>query len=398
MAEPSGNPMLPGRILSERSHLTIPSLPNWIEPTVEFLRQKAILGGACDESRSGKLMLALHEAITNAVVHGNLGISSALKEEANSAFAEALARRASDPVFADREVDIVVEYAGDVCQWIITDQGDGFDVERVIARCTSDDPEILLASGRGILMMKSFLDDVRFEMGGRRVILSLERTSGKEKRRDNRVPVAAPFKVTPVRPDGSPDWAGTYEAMSRNFSMTGIALLQQQLAHSGQVLIGIQTEHGIVHVPAEVKHARPMGGSGMELGCHFVPTGPQPAVPTADLTPQAEEVQAAIYHLLERYETKQVPPDERRVFTRVAFNERIAVHLDHVAEPIIAYARDLSAGGMAFIAQQPLPEYVTIVFAASAEREALKVRSRVVRCSLIQQGFFDIGATFQRLG
>ena len=80
MADPTDLPVLASQIVAERTHLVIPSLPNWIEPTVEFLCQKAVLGGACQETRSGKLLIALHEAITNAIIHGNLELTSDLKE------------------------------------------------------------------------------------------------------------------------------------------------------------------------------------------------------------------------------------------------------------------------------------------------------------------------------
>jgi anti-sigma regulatory factor (Ser/Thr protein kinase) len=399
MADPNAAPKLPEQIISERSRLAIPSLPNWIEPTVEFLRQKAVLGGVCGETRSGKLMIALHEAITNAVVHGNLEVSSALKEQADSAFAEALAQRAADQSYSSRDVDIAIDYDGDVCHWMITDQGKGFDVESVIARCTSDDPAILLASGRGILLMKSFLDDVRYDLGGRRVILSLRHDSGKEKRSNARIPLTTPFEVTPIHPDGTPEWSATYGAMSRNISESGVALLQKQLAHTTKVLIGISTEYGIIHVPADVKHSRPLGAHGMELGCHFQ----QAAVPdtSAGLPPvvseQLEEVHSAIMQMLDGYQARQVAPHERRVHQRIVFNERIAVHLDGRAEPIVAFARDLSKGGMAFIAEEPLPEQITIAFAAGPARVGLRVRCLVARCSRIQEGFYDIGATFQRL-
>src|SRR4051794_35094994 len=168
-------PCLPARVTAERFHLSIPSLPHWIEPTVEYLCQRAALSGSCHEARAGKLMVALHEALTNAVVHGNLEVSSELKERGDDSFARALAERAADPALAGREVEIAVDFDGAVCRWVITDQGRGFDVERVLARCLGDDPEVLLASGRGILMMHSFLDAVRFDQGGRRVTLTLER-------------------------------------------------------------------------------------------------------------------------------------------------------------------------------------------------------------------------------
>ena len=68
MADSTEIPLLPAHIVTERTHLVIPSLPHWIEPTVEFLRQKAVMAGACQETRSGKLLIALHEAITNAII------------------------------------------------------------------------------------------------------------------------------------------------------------------------------------------------------------------------------------------------------------------------------------------------------------------------------------------
>ena len=40
-----------------------------IDGGVDYLRQKALLCGACQETRSGKLMIALHEAISPNAPH-----------------------------------------------------------------------------------------------------------------------------------------------------------------------------------------------------------------------------------------------------------------------------------------------------------------------------------------
>lgn len=301
---------------------------------------------------------------------------------------------------ASRTVDIVVEFDGNVCRWVITDQGKGFDVERILARCLSDDPEVLLSSGRGILMMKSFLDDVRFELDGRRVILSLSRYSGEERRRDFRVPFMVSLQVTPVRPDGKPIWEETYEAASRNFSKHGILLLQQQLVQAGKVVIGVASEKGIVHIPAEVKHSRLLGESGMEIGCEFVePIGEGSPLPSPSplTSPQMREVQQTVTNILETYKAQQLPPHERRTHPRVVFNERVTILVDHSTEPIIGYARDLSKGGIALITQEPVPSEITIAFSPSSSAQVLKVRCRVTRCSLIKEGFYDVGAAFLRL-
>src|SRR5262245_60063846 len=127
-------PHLPDHIVTELTRLTLPSMPHWIEAAVDFLRQKAVLSGACQESRAGKLVVALHEALSNAIVHGNLEISSELKERGDNAFAETLAQRVAEPRYAQRRVEVVVDCQPDRCRWIITDQGNGFDVAKVLER------------------------------------------------------------------------------------------------------------------------------------------------------------------------------------------------------------------------------------------------------------------------
>jgi hypothetical protein len=259
----------------------------------------------------------------------------------------------------------------------------------------SDDPEILLASGRGILMMKSFLDDVRFAHNGRQVILSLTRSSGTEKRKDDRVALTAPFQVTPLLPNGQPDWAASYEAMSRNVSETGVAILQKHLTQSQQILIGIPTSQGIMNFPAEIKHTRTFGDSGMELGCRFLPTST--AAPVAEAPAQLVEVEQAISRFLESHHARQAPPHERRIHPRIVFNERVTIHIADRAQPIVGYARDLSKGGLAIITQEAVPAEITITFVLGPDREPLKVRCRVLRCQCIQTGFYDVGAAFLRL-
>src|ERR1700722_1425244 len=91
--ETQNTPDIAGTVQLEQTHLILPSRPDWIEATVDYLKTKATLAGACQESRASKLMIALHEALSNAIIHGNYGLSSELKERGDSSFAEALAQR-----------------------------------------------------------------------------------------------------------------------------------------------------------------------------------------------------------------------------------------------------------------------------------------------------------------
>jgi anti-sigma regulatory factor (Ser/Thr protein kinase) len=406
MNDASDTPDLPTYVLTEQTHLRMPSKPHWIEATVEWLRQKAILSGACHEARAGKLLVALHEALSNAIVHGNLGLSSALKEQGDDAFARALAERVADVRLASRVVDVIIDCNATFCRWFVTDEGAGFDVKAVLRRHECDDPEVLLASGRGILIMKSFLDEVRWELGGRRLVLALKRLSGEEKRQALRVPRHEPIRVAPILPDGTVDWQAAQEALSRNFSETGVGLLQQGLAQTDRILIGMNVNDKMVYVPAEVRHCRNLTGDVVELGCRLQtePFG-SPAAAGETRRPIAERVgyenfalvQQAITEFLEQYAARRLPADERRRHQRVVYTERIEIITAPAKEPAIGFARDLSKGGMAFVVHEMLPAEVTIVLRSRDDSQSLRVRAEVTRCNKVVENFFDVGVEFLQL-
>lgn len=56
--------------------------------------------------------------------------------------------------------------------WLtIQDSGNGFDVQSVVDRC--NDPEMILASGRGLMLMRAFADEMFFNRQGNEVTLVL---------------------------------------------------------------------------------------------------------------------------------------------------------------------------------------------------------------------------------
>jgi anti-sigma regulatory factor (Ser/Thr protein kinase) len=392
MHESAGAPRIADQVLGERTHLVIPSLPHWIEPTIEYLRQKAILCGACQESRAGKLLVALLEAVSNAVVHGNLQLGSELKEHGDDSFARALAERAADPILSNRVVDIQVEYDGARCLWTITDEGCGFDVDRVMARCLSDDPEVMLASGRGILMMHSFLDEIRYDLGGRRLTMTLKQPSGAEKRRETRVPLHRPFRVAPSKPDGSPDLSAESAAVSRDFSQHGVALLQEGLMQGQRIFVGIPCGRETVYVPASVRHCETIASGCVQLGCEFEVAPPRDAAGAE----QVGRMHEAILEVLAHYQAPALLADERRAHPRMVFNKTVALVLEGCGE-ITGYARDLSNGGMALIAAVPVPLAGAVVALPRNDGPPVRIAAHVIRCNKIEQGLYDVGLRFLKL-
>jgi anti-sigma regulatory factor (Ser/Thr protein kinase) len=390
MTNPLSTPSLPTVVAAEQTYLEIPSQPEWIAPTVEYLKDKAILCGACHEARANKLMLVLHEALTNSVIHGNLELSSALKEHGDNVFTEALAERAADPHYAARTVGVRVDYDGERCRWTLTDQGKGFDIERTLARASSDDPEVMLASGRGILLMRTFLDDVSYELGGRRAILTMARPSGEEKRRAPRQSLQRPIHVAPIDPSGAVDWDAAHEAVAQNLSGDGIAILQNRLANSERILVGIAWHGQMLYVPAEVRHCQARGDDVVELGCRFLvaaDTGEGNAVPS-------DGVERAIDAMLEQLSNRAERPDERRLHPRAVYTARIRIAVQGNEAIVLGFGRDLSKGGIAFLTSTPLPlENVTLTL-PRPDGEGVRVVARIVRCHQLMSGVYDVGARF----
>lgn len=116
-----------------------------------------------------QICMALEEALANAFYHGNLELDSALKEEGTSKFMDLARERCQQSPWKERTVR-VTELATPFGLWItITDEGKGFDVASAIKRV--QEPINLLASGRGLVMMKAFTDELLFNPTGNEVTL-----------------------------------------------------------------------------------------------------------------------------------------------------------------------------------------------------------------------------------
>lgn len=123
-----------------------------------------------DHQASVQLQVALEEALTNAVIHGNLEIPSVLKDADETAFRKAVEERRSQAPFADRVVWIEATYSSDGVTVQIEDEGPGFDPESLPDPSLPENIE--RGHGRGVAMMRSFMDHVEFEGRGNIVKMS----------------------------------------------------------------------------------------------------------------------------------------------------------------------------------------------------------------------------------
>lgn len=144
-----------------------PAIVNYLQSLVSRMR-------LCDDSDRTRLGVALEEALLNAYYHGNLEISSKLRETDYSAYYELAKQRRNQPPYCDRRIYIEARLTPSEATYIIRDEGAGFDPSGLPD--PTDPSNLERPCGRGILLMKTFMDDVTFNHLGNQVTLVKCRT------------------------------------------------------------------------------------------------------------------------------------------------------------------------------------------------------------------------------
>lgn len=146
-----------------------------LQPLIGELQERMAQWGLADESDSIRVGLALYEVLMNAIEHGNLELSSQLRDIDDGAPYQALAeeRRRQSP-YKDRTVGLTARFSHDQVTYVIRDQGPGYDAA---ALPDPTDPENMeRAHGRGLLLIRTFMDDVRLNDKGNEVTLVKRRS------------------------------------------------------------------------------------------------------------------------------------------------------------------------------------------------------------------------------
>ena len=123
-----------------------------------------------DRLRTGT---ALEEALLNAMYHGNLEVSSELKEQDHQAFYLLAEERRIALPWINRKIYVRSWLTPQEAKFIIRDDGNGFDPSKLP---DPTDPENLARPfGRGVMLMRAFMDDVTYNSTGNEVTLQRNR-------------------------------------------------------------------------------------------------------------------------------------------------------------------------------------------------------------------------------
>lgn len=161
-----------------RRHATfrIPNDSSLIPQAVSYVQSVLDEFSLCDERDRVRIGVAVEEAMVNALVHGNLGVSSELRERGDDSFSRLCELRRTQEPYCHRQITLDIRAETDEMTLTIRDEGEGFDVDALPD--PTDIENLARCSGRGILLMRSFLDDVRYNEKGNEVTMVKRRRAG----------------------------------------------------------------------------------------------------------------------------------------------------------------------------------------------------------------------------
>jgi CheY-like chemotaxis protein len=147
----------------------LPNDMSHITPLVTHLQENLTRMKLCDQNGLIRVAVALREAITNAIIHGNLEVTSELRERDDAAYVDLIAARQQEEPYEDRHVHITARETRLEARYVIRDEGPGFDANNLPD--PTDPANLENVSGRGMLLIRTFMDEVKHNAKGNEITL-----------------------------------------------------------------------------------------------------------------------------------------------------------------------------------------------------------------------------------
>jgi DNA-binding NarL/FixJ family response regulator/anti-sigma regulatory factor (Ser/Thr protein kinase) len=128
-----------------------------------------------DETGLVQVSIALQEALANAILHGNLEVSSDLRQTDEQIFDQVASDRRQLEPYCSRRVRIHVQLDRDAARFSVSDDGPGFDVSQLERPVESHDLNRI--GGRGLLLIRTFMDEVTYNARGNQIVMIKHRQS-----------------------------------------------------------------------------------------------------------------------------------------------------------------------------------------------------------------------------
>lgn len=154
-------------------HFTLVNDPALIPSLVTLFQENLIGMGISDDTGCIRIGIALEEALVNAMYHGNLEVSSSLKRESDKLFRDTVEKRRHLAPYRDRRIHVTSRLSRAEATYVIRDEGPGFDPGSLPD--PTDPANLEETSGRGLLLIRTFMDDVRHNDRGNEITMTKRR-------------------------------------------------------------------------------------------------------------------------------------------------------------------------------------------------------------------------------
>jgi anti-sigma regulatory factor (Ser/Thr protein kinase) len=143
--------------------------PEMIPPLMEHLKKATEILQVCNDNVWQQVALAVHEALQNAIMHGNLEISSAQRTSDSEAYRRLITERRQTLPYSNRCVYLNARVSQRAIIFIVRDEGPGFDVSQLpdpTSPGNLDKP-----NGRGVFLIRALMDKVNFNRVGNQITM-----------------------------------------------------------------------------------------------------------------------------------------------------------------------------------------------------------------------------------
>jgi CheY-like chemotaxis protein len=146
-----------------------------VAPLIRGLEQVVLEMGVCDRAELIRLAVALREAIVNAIEHGNLELDSELRQDDERIYVRLADQRREQSPYRERRVRIDACVTRAEATFTIRDEGPGFDPSTLPD--PTDPANLCRVGGRGVLLIRTHMDEVRFNSTGNEIVLVKRRST-----------------------------------------------------------------------------------------------------------------------------------------------------------------------------------------------------------------------------
>ena len=126
-----------------------------------------------DEAELIRIGMALTEALNNAIGHGNLELESSLRDSEQGEYERIRSERMQSLPYRDRQVFVTQRLTPAEAEFVIRDEGVGFDPAQLPD--PTDSANLTKTNGRGLLMIRTFMDEVLFNSIGNEITMRKRR-------------------------------------------------------------------------------------------------------------------------------------------------------------------------------------------------------------------------------